>query len=470
MRAFLGAALLVGPLAVVAQGADAPVVLGPPITVAPDGGSGFQDRPALAFGNNVYLVAWQDGEDGADPNGAGSDIYCARIDAAGEPLDPQGIVVCEAKGYQKRPRVAFGSGVFLVVWEDRRTGRANDIYAARVTPEGKVLDPGGFPVATGDSRNQTYATVASDGKRFLVAWMDYWAYPTYGISAARIAPEGKVLDENGVLLVKEDESKIKKLAEATRERQTLGIPWALPAPVRQQNVGSVLFPALAFAGGRYLLHFRDQRSGWGPARVVPVDATGRPRVARPDNDASTVVDSRGTNFSKGFDLALVPGPGRGWLLVGTTVSGRGTEHSFLNVRWARSDGTLCAPKRARSPAPYTIGWQGRQIIDLNAAGAFDGRTYCLVFENGPLRRGSRQKRTSRILATRIDPESGTCLDLQASERRQLSGIQLSSGRGWAMHPAAASDGRGVVLAAWAEDRAADNCRLKARFVRAKEAR
>lgn len=462
MRTGMAALLLAGGLVL---GAQAPVELGPTLTAAPDSGSGFQGRPAAAFGSGLYLVAWQDGEDGADPGQAGSDIACARISKAGKTLDPAAIVVCKARGYQKRPRVAFGGGLFLVVWDDCRSGRANDIYAARVTPQGKVLDPDGFPVATGEGRNQTYATVASDGQAFLVAWMDFWAYPTYGVAAARVTSQGKVLDRNGVLLAKEDGAKISTLAEAARRRTTLGIPWALGAPVRQDYVGSALFPALTFARDRYLLYFRDHCVGWGPARVVPVDVTGRPRLHGPPKDTAAVVDYRGTNFSKGYDVAFVGGPASGWLLVGTTVSGRGMEHSCLNVRWTKPDGTLCAPRRARAPAPYTIGWSGRQISDLNAAGAFDGKTYWLVFENGPRTRG---RRISRILATRIDPESGQAIDLQLSERRELRGIQLSEGQGWAMHPAAASDGAGGVLAVWADDRGADNCRLRARLMRPKE--
>ncbi len=447
-------------LSLAAQAADAD--LGLVLAVAPQGGSGFQDRPAVAFGGGVYLVVWQDGEDGADRAGGGSDILGARIDAEGKVLDAKPLVVCKAKDYQRRPVVAFGGGVFLVAWEDFRNGTDGDIYAARVSAQGKVLDEDGFPVAQGKGRNQIYAAVASNGREFLVAWMDYWAYPTYGITAARVSAQGKVLDPQGVPLLRESEAKLKKLADAARARKTLGVPWAIPQPIGNSYPASVFHPVLAFGGGRYLLYCRDHRSGWGPSRVIPVAAEGAPKMLVPDRDKSTVIGSRGINFEKGYGNALLAGPGNGWLMVGTTVGGRGMEHSCLHLHWAKPDGKIAPPPPQRAGAPYTIGWQGRNMNDLTAAGAFDGKTYWLVFAQGPLARG---KRTSRILATRIDPSSAKALDVKTASGGKIDGVVLSEGAGWAMHPAAASDGKGTVLAVWVDDRAAEDCRLKARMLK-----
>jgi hypothetical protein len=60
---------------------------------------------------------------------------------AGEFLIDTGISThIPAPNDQKSPATAFDGGNFLVVWEDCRN-ETSDIYAARVTPQGIVLDP-----------------------------------------------------------------------------------------------------------------------------------------------------------------------------------------------------------------------------------------------------------------------------------------------------------------------------------------
>ena len=71
---------------------------------------------------------------------------------------------------QGQPVAAFDGTNFLVVWEDSRGGES-DIYAARVTPGGVLLDSAGFPVSTARDR-QWYADVSFDGANFFVVWWD----------------------------------------------------------------------------------------------------------------------------------------------------------------------------------------------------------------------------------------------------------------------------------------------------------
>jgi len=170
----------------------------PAFVVAPDCARDnlrLQRHPASAFGKTVYLVAWCDGTRQADKPTA--DIYCARVEAGtGKALDPKGIPICTATDLQEWPAVAFDGTNFLVVWQDLRNGKDYHVYAARVTEQGKVLDPGGFPVANRPG-NQARPAVGFANGNYLVVWMDARDYPVYGLYGARVSPDGKVLDADG---------------------------------------------------------------------------------------------------------------------------------------------------------------------------------------------------------------------------------------------------------------------------------
>ncbi len=150
-------------------------------------------RPAVGYGKEVYLVVWQAGR-----VGKGDLVFC-RVGADGKVLDAKPLVLCAAVDDQERPKAAFGGGVYLVVWQDIRNGKDYDVYAARVTAEGRVLDKDGFLVA-GGKHNQSRPRVCFDGKNFFVAWEDLRNGKHYAVYGARITTDGKVLDKGGILL------------------------------------------------------------------------------------------------------------------------------------------------------------------------------------------------------------------------------------------------------------------------------
>ena len=84
---------------------------------------------------------WQDRRNGS------WDIYGAIVNQSGV-VTHGDIVICNAAGDQVRPRVAYdaGSNQYVVVWSDPRSGTA-DIYGARVSPAGTVLDANGVLVS-----------------------------------------------------------------------------------------------------------------------------------------------------------------------------------------------------------------------------------------------------------------------------------------------------------------------------------
>ncbi|MFO8013824.1 MAG: hypothetical protein R6X20_11035 [Phycisphaerae bacterium] len=130
-------------------------------------GKALQATPAAAFGDGVYLVVWREGWHG---EGGRARLPAARVRPDGTVLDAEGIAVApRAAGVQERPRVAFGGGAFLVVWQELRDGKAYDVLGARISPAGKVLDADPILVAAGPG-NQALPDVASDGDGFLVVW------------------------------------------------------------------------------------------------------------------------------------------------------------------------------------------------------------------------------------------------------------------------------------------------------------
>ncbi len=152
-----------------------------------------QGHSLVAFDGTNYLVVWADRRNGSDP-----DIYGCRVSSSGTILDPAGIAISKAGGDQTHPWVAFDGTNYLVVWVDNRSGSA-DIYGCRVSQSGIVLDPDGIAISTGGD-DQESPSVAFDGTNYLVvwrAWIDPWECDIYG---ARVSPGGTVLDPEGIAI------------------------------------------------------------------------------------------------------------------------------------------------------------------------------------------------------------------------------------------------------------------------------
>ena len=94
-----------------------------------------------------------------------------------EPVtSPDGIGISIAAGVQVMPAVASGTN-YIVAWEDRRAGR--DIYCARVSVDGAVLDPGGIPIATEASDESQAAAVRGSTARVGDAYQRFAPEPPY---------------------------------------------------------------------------------------------------------------------------------------------------------------------------------------------------------------------------------------------------------------------------------------------------
>ena len=92
-------------------------------------------------------MAWQDGR-----SGTSQDVYGARVSQAGAVLDPTGIPISSEANDQSATSVAFDGSNYLVAWQDGRSGTSQDVYGARVSQAGAVLDPTGIPISACSER------------------------------------------------------------------------------------------------------------------------------------------------------------------------------------------------------------------------------------------------------------------------------------------------------------------------------
>jgi len=179
--------LAIDPIVAPEFGMDAPVS-------AP--ASGNQNNPAIAFARTNYLVVWDDNRDSSDTK---SDIYGARVTTNGVVLDPVGIAISRDFGNQTTPSVAVISNTFLVVWDDQRLG-SDVIFGARVSNQGIVADPQGFALSA-STAGESNPTVTAGTTNFFVAWEDQRnveGADGQDIYGARVTPTGVILDPAGI--------------------------------------------------------------------------------------------------------------------------------------------------------------------------------------------------------------------------------------------------------------------------------
>ena len=153
-----------------------------------------QESPSVAALEDGYLVAWR------DSRGSGRhDIWAARVSDSGVVLDPSGVLVHRGAASSERPVLVIGGGKeALVVWQGHGGETQNlDIMAARVSGAGTVLDPGGIVVCDAPGA-QAHPGGTFQGGTYLLVWEDRRGGKQFNIHGARVsAATGKVLDPGG---------------------------------------------------------------------------------------------------------------------------------------------------------------------------------------------------------------------------------------------------------------------------------
>jgi hypothetical protein len=359
---------------------------------AGDGAPGLQWVPRQAFDGTNYLVVWMDQRSGD------WDIYGARVTPAGAVLDPGGIAISTAALGQDSPVVAFDGSNYLVAWTDRRSGMNNDIYGARVSPAGAVLDPGGIPISTAPM-SQTGPSLAFDGSNYFVVWTDTRpaaAAPSRpghsgccSIYGARVSSAGAVLDPAGI-------------------RISIG-------------VAGLEGPGLAFDGTNYLV-------AWEDTAVDPAGDVHGSRVS----PAGVVLDANEIAISAAADDQRLPAlafDGTNYL-VAWMDRRSGSTHDIYAARVSPA-GAVLDPGGIAVAAALGDHWYPTL--------AFDGSTYLAAWQV------PRSDTTAYVYGARVSTEGGV-LD--------PDGIAIAAGEWYQAWPAVAFDGTNH-LVTWADYRSGD---------------
>jgi len=383
--------------------------------------------PALAFDGTNFLVVWEDQRDDCD-------IYGARVTPAGTVLDPSGFVVSQARDSQCSPAVAFDGANFLVTWGDFRSGNYYfDIYGARVTPQGTVLDPAGLAISRADD-NQRFPALAFDGTNFFVVWEDHRT--DSDIYGARVTPAGTVLDPSGILVSRADYSRYSPAlafdganflvawhdyrsgCEVYGARVTPAGTVLDPSGILiSRATGTKMFPALGFGGSNSLVVWEDTRGGSDSTNIYGA------RVA----PAGTVLDTAGIMISQAADRQCSPAlafDGGNFLAVWEDYVGASDYHEIYGARVTPA-GTVLDP--SGFVISHAASWQQSPAL------AFDGANFLVVWED-------QRNIPSDIYGARVTPQ-GTVLD--------PSGFAIAQGANTQAFPAVGFDGTNF-LVVWAD--------------------
>jgi hypothetical protein len=348
-----------------------------------------QLNPSVAFGDTAYLVTWTDWRDG------NANIYAARVALDGTVIDASGIAVCDSAAGQEYPAVSSDGSDWLVVWHDSRSGQA-DIYGARVAVDGSVLDPGGI-VVSASITDELNADITFNGTNYLVVWDDEPGATSRDVYAARLTPVGTVLDSAGIAVC--TVANQQELASASSDGSNYMVTWIdfrgggtwdaygarVDAAGNVIDVGGLPIctdPSqqyaldLAFNGTNWLVAWHDSRNG--PKDIygtrVATDGSGVDPAAFPISTAAAHQSQPELAFDGGNYLAVW----HEWRSA--------TGYDIRGVRIA-PDGTVLDPGGILISA--------RATGELYPAVAFDGTNYLVVWQDE--RSGSYD-----IYATRID--------------------------------------------------------------------
>jgi hypothetical protein len=437
----------------------------------------------VAFNGIVYLFVWTDNRNMLD-----NDIYGARVDTNGLLLDPAGIIICKAPGNQQNPDVESNGDVFLVVWEDERNldQTGVDIYGARVSSDGKIMNPNGI-VINQEIDLQEVPKVASVDENFLVVWSDHRTGTNYDIYGTFVTAGGNISHDTGMPIC--TQTSWQGYPDVCAEYTRYLVVWADQRGFSKDIYGTFIktdgtishtnglglatmfnnqnYPAVTWGGTQFYLAWQEDQVGAKTkvngsrlsASGALLDAGGIPISNTPEFDClEPALAYDGNNFIATYSTIV------GDIVLDYNVLARriNSDGQLLDTNGftiSGGSGIQKSPAVLFDGADYMVAWEDNRIgndqIDaafIDAAGvvtpadgfevskgfnnqlfgdiAFDGTNYMVVWSD------SRNEINMNIFAARIN-DQGVLLDQQA--------IQITTGEVDCNDPAIAFNGSNYLI-------------------------
>ncbi len=153
--------------------------------------TGNQSSPSFITDSLGVIVVWHDNRVANDIN-----VYAQKFNYSGQRLwTTDGLPICTATGNQSNAKIISDNlGGVIIVWQDRRNGTDNNIYAQRINANGQAQWAANGIVVSSAPFDQFNPQLVTDGANgAIVAWHDYRAGTGYiDIYAQRILPNGSL--------------------------------------------------------------------------------------------------------------------------------------------------------------------------------------------------------------------------------------------------------------------------------------
>ncbi len=177
-------------------------------------------RGAVSFNGSNFLVAFAP---------ASGELSVLRVQSDGGVLDPTGLPILTTGG--SGPRLAFdGTNHLMTFYRGDPIFSSSSIHAARIRPDGGIIETDGFNLSVGPSR-RTPSGLDFDGRRYVVAWTEERSSTQSEVVVSYVTPEGT---STSPVVVAPDPTAFRHAANVVYDGRKPLVSWIELKPAQQR--------------------------------------------------------------------------------------------------------------------------------------------------------------------------------------------------------------------------------------------